>query len=121
MKKILLIEDERAIGKALAVKLDHEGFEVVNAFDGEEGLQKAKESAYDLIILDLVMPKKDGFTVLEELHAAGNTVPIVIASNLSQESDEKRAKDLGAKDFYIKSNTSLAEIVTKVKTLLNTV
>ena len=120
MKKtsILVVEDERAIAKALELKLTHEGYEVVTAADGEAALELLKKQSYKLMLLDLVMPKMDGFQVLEALRAQRSSVPVMVLSNLSQEDDEKKARALGAKDFFIKSNSPLADIVVRVKKLL---
>jgi len=114
-KKILVVEDERPIAQALELKLKSEGFEPDMAYDGEEALEKMKKGEYALVILDLVLPKLDGFAVLEAAKKENITTPIIVASNLSQPEDEEKAKSLGAKDFLIKSNTTIAAIVEKVK------
>ena len=117
-KRILIIEDERAMARALQLKLQHAGFEAETAENGEEGLSLLEKSAYNLVLLDLVMPKMDGFAVLEAMKANGVNVPVIILSNLSQAEDEKRARDLGAKDFFIKSNTPIADIVGKASSFM---
>lgn len=114
-QKILIIEDEKPMARALELKLTHAGFSVVVANDGEAGLNLAKKNTFGLILLDLIMPKKDGFSLLESLKQEGIKTPVIILSNLSQAEDEKRAKELGAKDFFIKSNTPIADIVEKIK------
>lgn len=116
--KILIAEDERAISKALELKLKNSGYDVTPAYDGAEALDYVLKNTFDLIVLDLMMPKIDGFQVLEELQKNGNKTPIIVASNLSQEDDFDKAKKLGAKDFFVKSNTSLAELVGKISTIL---
>ena len=115
MTKILIAEDEKAIASALATKFKAEGYEVDLAEDGEIAIEKVQKGGIDLLILDLMMPKKDGFQVLEELKKAGNTTNVVVASNLSQESDINKVKELGAKDFFVKSDTPLAEICELIK------
>lgn len=115
MQKILLVEDERALSNALSLKLRSEGFEVTQAFNGQEALDELKKSKYDLMILDLVMPVLDGYGVLEKLRADKNKQKVLILSNLSQEEDITKTKELKALDFLIKSNSSLIEIVTKIK------
>ena len=117
-KRILIAEDERAIAKALELKLKNTGYEVDVATDGKNALDLVSQNKYDLLILDLVMPNVDGFQVLEELKNKGNKVPIIVASNLSQDGDFKKAKELGAKDYFIKSNTSLAELVVKITEII---
>ncbi len=115
--KILIVEDEHAIALALKLKLEHEGFEVTVANDGVEGVEAVKNSAspFNAIVLDLVMPRLDGFGVLEELKKMGNKVPVLVSSNLSQEEDARRAKALGAKDYFIKSNTALSDVIEHIK------
>ena len=117
-ERILIAEDENPIANALALKLRSAGFEVELVFDGQAAILSAQKSAFDLIILDLVMPQKDGFSVLAELKKLNIDVPVIVSSNLSQEEDIKRAKELGARDYFIKSDITLAEIVEKVKAQL---
>lgn len=115
LKKILIAEDEKPMANALGLKLRSAGFEVELVYDGESAVSAAQSSRFNLIILDLVMPKKDGFFVLEELNRLKIAAKVIVSSNLSQEEDIKRAKELGASDYFIKSDTTLAEIVEKVK------
>lgn len=117
-KKILIIEDEKPIAHALELKLTHQGFEVTVVSDGEEGFVSIQKEKYDLILSDLVMPKMDGFTLLYTLKENNIDTPLMILSNLSQEDDQSRAKELGAKEFFIKSDTSIAEIVEHVVAFL---
>lgn len=113
-KKILIIEDEKPIARALELKLAHAGFETKTVFNGKDGAELLQKETYKLILLDLVMPKMDGFKVLEMLNEKKITTPVIVLSNLSQKDDEKRAKALGAKEFFIKSNTPIATIVERV-------
>ncbi len=117
-KKILIAEDEKPMANALSLKLGSAGFETQAVYDGEEAITILKKSKYDLILLDLVMPKKDGFAVLEELRKMKISTPVIVASNLGQEEDRKKAMDLGAKDYFIKSDTTLAAIVEQVRKVL---
>lgn len=119
LKKILIVEDERAIAKPLAMKFQFANFEVKNAYDGEEALAMMKAEKFDIILLDLMMPKVDGFKVLAEMKIMGNTTPVVVASNLDQEADISRVLELGVTNYYVKTNTSLGEIVNNVKMVLN--
>lgn len=119
-KRILIAEDEKPMANALSLKLRSVGFETTLVYDGESALSAARESPYDLILLDLVMPKKDGFFVLAELKKLKIATPVIVSSNLSQEEDIRRAKELGARDYFIKSDTSLAQVVEKVKQALGT-
>ena len=117
-KKILLAEDERSISRALKLKLELSGFEIELAANGEEALDILKTKKFDLLLLDIMMPKVDGFSVMEEMKKRKDKTPIIVLSNLSQEEDAKRAENLGAIDFCIKSNSSLAEIIDKIKKFL---
>lgn len=113
-KRILIAEDEAAIAKALELKLTHSGFEVQVAGDGEEALALIEDQKFDVILLDLVMPKKDGFGVLEALKAKKNLTRVIVLTNLSQEEDLKRAQAMGAKEYFVKSDTPLAEVVKQL-------
>lgn len=115
IKKILVVEDEKPMAKALTLKLNHAGFEAKAAFNGEEALEELEKDQYDLMLLDLIMPRMDGFSVLEKLKEKGTKTKIVVTSNLGQEEDFNRAKELGASDYFVKSDTSLSEIVEFVK------
>jgi DNA-binding response OmpR family regulator len=118
-KKIIIIDDEKPLARALELKLLHVGFEISIAENGEEGLAILEKENFSLILLDLIMPKMDGFLVLEALKNKGNKTPVIVLSNLSQTEDEKRAKLLGAKAFFVKSDTQIAVIVEKVIEFLN--
>lgn len=117
-KNILIIEDEKPLGKILRYKLEVAGFTVHNAANGKEGLEAYANGAYDFILVDLIMPIMDGFTVLEELQKKKNSVPVVVLSNLGQSADIETTKKLGARDFLIKSDTQLNGIVEKVKQIV---
>jgi DNA-binding response OmpR family regulator len=114
-KLILIIEDEHPLAHALEIKLSHEGYDTKVASTGSEGLKEASSGKYDLILLDLILPEMDGFTIMEELKAKKMKPSIIVLSNLGQDEDRKRAKELGAKDYLIKSNAPLADIVKQVK------
>lgn len=114
-KKILIIEDEKPLARALELKLTHEGFQVVNIPNGEVALPLLEKEQFSLIICDLMMPKVDGFQVLEYIKSKNIKTAVVVLTNLSQVEDEKRVRELGASEFFIKSNTSIAKIVEYVK------
>ena len=114
-KRVLVAEDERSMARALALKLESEGFEVVNAYDGQEALDALGKGKFNVMLLDLIMPEVDGFKVLEEMKAKKISVPVIVSTNLSQSEDETRARDLGAKDYFVKSNTSISDVVKHVK------
>lgn len=114
-KKILIVDDEKPLVRALQLKFSNAGFEVTTASDGVEALEILLKQTFDIVLLDLVMPKKDGFAVLSELKAKGRKMPIIVLSNLSQDEDIKRAKELGAIDYLIKPETSIFDLVARVK------
>lgn len=117
-KKILIVEDRKPILKALEIKLVRAGFDVATAEDGEIALQKIQSDKFDLILLDLVLPKIDGFSILAELKTRNIKTPVIVLSNLSQDQDERRAKELGAIDYFIKSDIAINDVVKKVSSLL---
>lgn len=117
-KKILVVEDEKPMAKALGLKLSGAGFEAKTAFDGEKALKVLESETFDLILLDLVMPNLDGFGVLAKLKARAIKTPVIVTTNLGQEEDEKRARELGATDYLVKSDTPIVEIVDFVKKTL---
>lgn len=117
-KTVLIVEDEKPLSHALEMKLKNEGFVAKTVMNGEDALVLLKAGGYDLVLLDLIMPKLDGFSVLQELKDRGTKVPVIVLSNLGQEEDRTKAKELGAVNYFVKSNTPIAEIVTCVKTLL---
>jgi DNA-binding response OmpR family regulator len=120
MAKILIAEDDKFLANAYRVKLSKEGYEVKIANDGSEVDGILEQFTPDLILLDIIMPKKDGFAVLEELRANPKyaKLPVIIASNLGQAEDIEKGKKLGANDFIIKSNIGIGEILEKVKALI---
>ncbi len=115
---ILIIEDEKPLSKALELKLTKEGYETSIAVDGAEAVELLKTQEYALAILDLVMPRFDGFHFLEYVHENKIPIKVIVLSNLSQTEDVKKAKNFGAEDYYIKSNTPIVELVDKIKKIL---
>lgn len=120
-KKILLVEDDDALARAYTSRLTAEGFEIKRVSNGEEGLSAALEFKPDLIILDAMMPKVSGFDVLDILRNTPETtnIRIIMLSALSQESDQKRAKDLGVDDYLVKSQVMMSDVVARIKSNLN--
>ena len=116
-KHILIIEDESALQKTLGDLFSQEGYKVSSALDGEIGVRIAKESAPDLILLDIILPKKNGFDVLSALRADEKTkdIPAIVLTNLENMSDIQKALDLGARTYLVKSNYDLADILAKVE------
>ena len=119
-KKILIVEDEEPVARALQLKLQRYGIESEIVPDGREALLRLSKEKFDLITLDLILPKMDGFDVLEEIRKKGTPVPVWVVSNLGQEEDIQRAKKLGAIDYFVKSNMQLAQIVERIRGVLKT-
>ena len=120
MKKILFIEDESALQKTFGEVLKQEGYEMIPALDGEIGLRLAKSEKPDLILLDLILPRINGFEVLKQLKIDEETksIPIIILTNLEKAEDIQKALELGAATYLVKANYTLAEVVEKVKKAL---
>jgi|SRR3989338_5191909 len=120
MKKILIIEDEAALQHAATQALKESGFDVLSAVDGDQGLRLAETELPDLILLDIILPKKDGFEVLSELKKVDKTknIPVIVLTNLESPGDVQKALELGAKTYLVKLNYRLEEIVEKIKEVL---
>jgi CheY-like chemotaxis protein len=119
-RRILVAEDDRFLRKAAEAVLARHGYAVLTAGDGEEALQVARAERPDLILLDLIMPKLHGFEVLRQLKRDTGTalIPVVVLSNLGQESDVEQAMALGAVAYCIKANLSLQDLVRQVGDIL---
>lgn len=119
-KKILVVEDEPSIQKAVAEALTLDNYEVATAFDGEQAMGLVKEFKPDLILLDLILPGKNGFEVLKELKTMDefSRVPVVILSNLGDEEEIQQGMNLGATDYLIKADYDLSEVASIIKKYL---
>lgn len=115
MKKILIVEDETPLAKALSLKLTTSGFQSKIATNGEEALSFLKKERFDLILLDLIMPKMDGFALLSEIKKKKIKTKVLVTTNLSQTEDQRRAKELGAVDYLVKSSISLTSLINSIK------
>jgi DNA-binding response OmpR family regulator len=120
-KKILVIEDEPSILKAMVEVLEMHGYRVFSATDGERGLALADEVKPDLILLDLILPGKNGFEVLKDLKSSAGLadIPVIISSNLGDEEEVQQGLQLGAADYLIKADYDLNEVVKIVAKYLN--
>lgn len=118
--KILIIEDDKFLRKVIKKKFSKEGYEIIEAIDGEIGLNIAKEEKVDLILLDLVLPELDGFEVLDKLKSdpKSSRIPVIILSNLGDKDDVKKGLEKGAVDYLIKSNFDPSEIFKRVEAIL---
>ena len=122
-KKILLIEDEPFLSSLLKNRLQREKFEVIVAKDGEEAIKFLKSSTPNLILLDIILPKKSGFEIMEDIKSDPELsdkidIPVIIISNLSQPEDIQKSKQLGAIEYFVKAKTSIDDLVSKVKTFV---
>jgi len=117
MDKILFVEDEPTLQKAVGEILGQEGFEVLAALDGEAGLELIKKEKPDLILLDLILPKKDGFTVLKEIKEDENLkdIPVIVLTNLEGMGDVEKAMSLGATTYLVKANYELDDVIKMIK------
>ena len=115
--RIVIVEDEKILLKILEEKFREEKFEVFSAMDGEEALVVIKDASPDIIVLDIILPKKDGFKVLEELKldVKLKQIPVMVLSNLGQEEDINKALSLGAAGYLVKTQYPIKEVVEKVK------
>ncbi len=120
--KILVVEDDNFLRDLLARKLGQENCEFLAAIDGENALKLIDDEKPSIVLLDLILPGIDGFEVLSKIkqNPEVKDVPVVILSNLGQDSDIKKAKELGADDFLIKANFSIDEVISKIKELIST-
>ena len=112
-KTILIVEDEKNIVDILRFNLQRSGYETVEAYDGEDGLSKARGTNPDLILLDVMLPKKNGFEVCETLRGEGNNVPVIILTAREEEGDKVRGLEIGADD-YITKPFSMRELIARV-------
>ena len=119
-KKILVVEDETTLQRTMTEYLINEGFQISSALDGEKGVELAKSELPDLIILDIILPKKDGYAVLEEIKADEKTknIPIILLTNLEGAEDIQKAFEKGATTYLVKSDYQLEDIVKKIKEIL---
>lgn len=117
-QKILIVEDTTSIAEIMKLKLDNSGFEATVATNGVEALEAVASDTFDLILLDLIMPKLDGFGVLEELKKRKITTPVIVTTNLGQPEDMARVKEFGVRDYLLKVDMPLKEMVERIKKVL---
>jgi DNA-binding response OmpR family regulator len=116
-KTILIVEDDDAISNMYQTKLKQQGYNVLIASDGYQGLETAKKEKPDLILLDVILPQIDGFSVLEELKKIKETkdLPIIMLTNLSTNEDKDKAEKLGATNYIVKANITPADLSIAVE------
>ncbi|MBU1091501.1 response regulator [Patescibacteria group bacterium] len=120
-KTVLFIEDDEHLQKVMSACLKENGYNVLNATDGELGIKIIEEENPDLILLDLILPKKDGFEVLEYLKSEEKfkNIPVVVSTNLEEKHDIERAMSYGVRAYLVKANHRPDEIVAKISEILN--
>jgi DNA-binding response OmpR family regulator len=120
-KKILIIDDDPRLMKAYDVKLTGEGFQVVTELDGTKAFDRVLKEKPDLILLDGLMPAKNGWEILDDLKADSElqNIPVIFVSNIGSEDREIDAHNKGAADYLVKSNTPLQELVDKINEILS--
>ena len=116
-KKIVIVEDDEHIAKVYRLKLESEGMDPIIASDGEEAVAKIFSEKPDLVLLDLMLPKKDGFWVLDQVRQNKEFlyIPVIVLSNLWEQTDKERALVLGANDYLVKIDTTIQEVVDKIR------
>jgi len=118
--KILLVEDEKSIADMYKMKFDREGFEVVYIDNGDGVFKTVVDKKPDIVLLDIILPKVDGFSVLKELKENSKTkkIPVVMLTNLGQEEDIKKGQEFGADGYLVKANLTPTQIVERIKEIL---
>lgn len=116
-KKILIIEDDRVLVSALKYEMEECGFNVTTYLEGQGALEKAVSEKPDLVLLDLVLPGVHGFEILKKLKEEEKTknIPVIVVTNLGEESDRRKSLSLGALDYFVKASVDLSELSKKIK------
>ena len=118
IKKILIVEDEQAIARVLELKLRQAGFDVSRAINGSEAIKMVEEDKFDGILLDLILPEKDGFMVLEHIRAISKETKVIILTNLGQPEDRQKLQELGISGYFVKSEISIYNLVAQVQEII---
>ncbi len=119
-KIVLIVEDDEVLLRALYLLFHNTGYTIASATDGDSALKMTQRLQPDLVLLDLLLPKMNGFDVLRDMKADPNlkNIPVIVLSNLGDVSDIEKAKALGALDYYVKANTELSSLEEKIKGIL---
>ncbi len=119
-KTILMIEDDSFLRNLYRDKLERAGFNFIEAVSGIEGMNKITNEKPDLVLLDILLPMRSGFDVLEEMNENGmiSQIPVIILSNLKQEVDIEEGRKLGAKDYFVKAETDFVDILERIKEVI---
>lgn len=118
--KVLLVEDDQMIVDMYKMRLEEEGFEVLITEKGSEVLGLAKKNKPAIILLDVILPETDGFSILRSLHSSTETrnIPVLLLTNLGQESDQEKGVEMGASGYFVKSQHTPVEVINKIKELI---
>ncbi len=118
--KILVVEDDKFLRELISQKLAREGYTVIEAVDGEKGIESIKENVPDMVLLDLILPGIDGFEVLAKMKSDPVLVniPVIILSNLGQQEDIEKGMEMGANDYLIKAHFTPGEIIEKIQSII---
>ncbi len=118
--RVLIVEDDPFLLEMYSAKLDEQGIEVEIAEDGNEGLEKMKMGKFDLVLLDIIMPKMDGLEVLQKMKDNKDfaQIPVILLTNLGQKEDVEKGLQLGAQEYIIKAHYTPTEVVAKVQAVL---
>lgn len=118
--KVLLVEDDAMIVQMYKTRMENEGWEVFSTDRGSQALKIAESEKPDIILLDIILPEVDGFTILKELRAetATKKIPVLMLTNLGQESDQNKGKDMGVDGYFIKSQHTPADVINKIESLI---
>jgi CheY-like chemotaxis protein len=119
-KKVMLVEDDRFLSSLIKVRLEKDGLTVIQSFDGDDAIKRLPVERPNLVILDLIMPKTNGFEVLKQISLMPGLerTPVVIVSNLAQDSDIEKAQQLGAKAYFVKVKISIDDLIGKIENLV---
>ncbi|MCX6702276.1 MAG: response regulator [Candidatus Wolfebacteria bacterium] len=120
MAKILLVEDDPFLSSLLKNRLQKEGFEIALAKDGEQAISNLRSDKYDIVLLDIILPKKSGFEVLEEIRQDPilEKMGVIIISNLGQPEDMAKGRQFGVIEYFVKAKTSIDDLVSKIKDIM---
>ncbi|MFA6525878.1 MAG: response regulator [Candidatus Buchananbacteria bacterium] len=118
--KVLLVEDDQMIVEMYKLKLETDGFEVFVTDKGSEAIELAGKEKPDIILLDIILPEIDGFSILQEIKSDSATkkIPVMMLTNLSQESDQEKGTQMGAAGYFVKAQHTPADIMTEIKKIL---
>lgn len=120
-KKILVVEDDPMISSMYKTKFESDGFDVLTADNGVKGFELAKKEKPDIIMLDVILPQLDGFSVLDNIKKdkAVKNIPVIMLTNLGTEEDKAKGKKIGALDYFVKASLTPGQVSAKIKQYLN--